>query len=276
MKHLVRTLWVVALSLAACSSGGGGKPASGTLPLTALNAEAAVISILEGAPELEGIGEGLFTLFDELDLSEEGVFECPNDGTYGLELHGNPPTAGTITFTDCVFDFGDGPTTLNGTLTFRLASADTVAFTLDLRAVDSQGTTDILGDMSVELGSAGSSTLVMIVRGKSLQISEDGFSYALEDFRLEERVNVSNGDWTATMRGYMREDSFGGTIYFATTTPLAGSGDDHPESGVLILRGAGGSRIRITLSGENILIELDADGDGVYEDSETTTWSELD
>jgi hypothetical protein len=52
--------------------------------------------------------------------------------------------------------------------------------------------------------------------------------------------------------------------------------DSYPHSGQMVLTGANGSKVRITAqSNTQVLIELDADGNGIYETATNRAWSSL-
>lgn len=275
MRTIFRTLCATLLSLAACSSGGGGTP-SGTLLINQVTAEPVVEAFLGRGNEIEEVSTGLVMLLDELDLSQEGTFDCPEGGTHTVDLFGNPPTGARITFDDCEVDVGGTIVTLNGTLEFRIVDGDTVAFTVDLEIDDGGSIGEIVGDMTIRVKFGAGSTVVTTLSGSSITMTEEGEGFTIADYRIVDTTDMGTGDYSETMRGYLRSTTFVGSVYFQTLEPLEGPGDDHPEAGVLILRGANGSRLRITLLGEDILLELDADGDGTYEDDETITWNDLD
>jgi len=263
------------LSLAACGSSGGGPP-SGTLPLIGKAADAAAAAVLYSGEAISGIADGAVEIIDRLDQSEEGTFNCPEGGTYTIDLNGNPPTGGTMTLNGCKVDFDGDLATLNGTIDFRFVDNDTMALVFDMTATEDGDTTAIEGDMTVRWRFGGGATAVQTVWGDELSLSEDGFTLTFEKYRFEETTDLNTDDWTATMRGYLRTNEVAGSVYFETLERLAGPEDDHPTAGVVIVRGLAGTRVRITLMGEDILLEYDEDGDGTYEDDETITWDDLD
>ena len=275
MRTIFRTLCAMLLSIAACGGGGGGTP-SGTLLINELTAVPVVEAFLGRGNEIEEVSSGLVMLLDELDLSQEGTFDCPEGGTHTIDLFGNPPTGARITFDDCEIAVDETVVTLNGTLEFRVVDGDTVAFTVDLEIDDDGSIGEIVGDMTIRVKFGAGSTVVTTLSGNSLTMTEKGEGFTIADYRIVDTTDMGTGDYSETMRGYLRSTTFVGSVYFQTLEPIEGPDDDHPEAGVLILRGANGSRLRITLMGEDILLELDADGDGVYEDDETITWDDLD
>jgi len=62
-----------------------------------------------------------------------------------------------------------------------------------------------------------------------------------------------------------------------TVIPFASSSaEDYPSVGRMVLSAALGGKVRLTaVSAANVLVELDANGDGAYEVSTTLPWSEL-
>lgn len=83
--------------------------------------------------------------------------------------------------------------------------------------------------------------------------------------------------FTLDSRGAIGDSTIGGVVTFETTTPFGGSTqDDFPSRGVLVVTGAGGARVTITvLDNTSIRIEVDTNGDGAIDDSRTMQWSAL-
>jgi hypothetical protein len=269
-----------ALVLTACGGGGDGAtgPGAGTLPLTAQNAEDAVTLVLGGGGEIGEINEGIDMLAAALGLDDEefepGTFPCPSgNGTFTVAVAGNSVT---VTFNNCVFDFGEGDETLNGSLAAILVNDSKTALTIDLTLSAGTETLTIKGDMTVELLDAGGSSIRTIISGTSLAVTENGTTESLQNYRFDETVDLSTGDYSATVSGTATQTTLGGSVVFDTPTPLTGSGSEHPTAGVMMLRGSNGSVVRVTLMGEDVLFEIDANGDGTYDTSFTRTWSELD
>jgi hypothetical protein len=62
----------------------------------------------------------------------------------------------------------------------------------------------------------------------------------------------------------------------ATTVPLVRTAPSYPHQGSLTATGANNSKVRLTaLNSTTVQIEVDANGDGTYEHTSTTTWSAL-
>nr|WP_315201998.1 hypothetical protein [uncultured Albidiferax sp.] len=78
--------------------------------------------------------------------------------------------------------------------------------------------------------------------------------------------------------GTLSSNSFNAqTVVLSTATPFVRTNlQNFPASGQVVLTGADGSRVRITAQNvSTVQIELDADGNGVYELSTTRAWSSL-
>ena len=178
MRTIFWTLCAMLLSLAACGGGGGGTP-SGTLPLNQLTAEPVVSAFLGRGNEIEEVSTGLVELLDELDLSEEGTFDCPEGGTYTIDLFGNPPTGAEVLFDDCEVDVGGTVVTLNGSLEFRIVDADTIVFTVDLEIDDGDSIGEIAGDMTIRVRFSSGSVVVTTLSGRSITMTEEGEGFTI-------------------------------------------------------------------------------------------------
>lgn len=67
------------------------------------------------------------------------------------------------------------------------------------------------------------------------------------------------------------------TLSFDTSSPfVVRSADSYPSSGMMRVRGATNAQLRLTvLSNSQVRQELDADGDGAFEESKTVSWAAL-
>jgi len=102
---------------------------------------------------------------------------------------------------------------------------------------------------------------------------------------------LSNFTLMATFNGATETDDvtfnyastrIGGSVNVSTVTPcVTDATRNFPNTGALSFAGAGGSRIQVTINGDETLatpqlkIELDADGDGAFETSLDRNWANL-
>lgn len=80
------------------------------------------------------------------------------------------------------------------------------------------------------------------------------------------------------MNGTLSSSALGGnSVALVTLQAFARNGSDaYPASGQATATGASGAKVLITvIDGATLRIELDADGDGLYEEGTTRSWSEL-
>lgn len=272
MKRPMLLLAGLLFWLPACGGGGGGGLPAATLPITTHNALAVAQSVLGGGTGLEDISSGVEEILNQLALDQDGTFPCPIDGTYTVN---SGTTSGSIQFNDCVFDFNGQETTFNGSLSVRQVNQSTIAITFNL-VVDSPGdTTSITGGMNVQIRTVGVDTIETIISGSKLTVTSNGESVSLENYRLAETANLATGAYSVTQRGTIRDNVLGGTVNFSTPTPITGIGNAEPTAGVIRIDGANGSIITATISGPDVFVEVDEDGDGTPEDSFTTTWAAL-
>lgn len=105
-------------------------------------------------------------------------------------------------------------------------------------------------------------------------------SMTLADTRLSVRTDSLNGvartttTYASTLTSSLFESK---QVTISTPLALVTTGRDvYPSSGQLLVRGDGGSTLRITaLNATQVRLEADAGGDGTYETSVIKTWAEL-
>lgn len=92
-------------------------------------------------------------------------------------------------------------------------------------------------------------------------------------------LNESNsGNDQLTFAATLAMPSFANQFVVLTTTSpwLMRNGATYPYAGQMLIAGEAGSKIRISaVSSSNVRLELDATGDGAYEESKVVTWSSL-
>ena len=88
--------------------------------------------------------------------------------------------------------------------------------------------------------------------------------------------NVESGRDTLTVNGTLDSTAAGGRVTVSTPTPFTTYGEDpYPRAGVLHVQGDG-SALRLTaLSSASVQIDLDANGDNLFEATRTEAWDWL-
>lgn len=87
----------------------------------------------------------------------------------------------------------------------------------------------------------------------------------------------ANGDYTVVCSGMVDSTRLGGMATWQTGAPgLSGAAGQWPSLGSLFLTGASGSNVLITALGPILVrIDVDADGDAVFESSFVRSWNSL-
>jgi hypothetical protein len=152
-------------------------------------------------------------------------------------------------------------------------------------ATDATGSVTTNASMGASMSSTGpGATAFSITTSNYTTVSSRAdvtYTRSLTDFTATQTT-------TPTQTGYTISKLAGGTlsssglnsrsVVFATLAPFVRSDSQNfPGSGQATATGAGGSKIRLTAQndGSTVLVELDADGNGAYEASQTKSWTEL-
>ena len=138
------------------------------------------------------------------------------------------------------------------------------------------------GDMRLVLTEDGIGNFGATFSGNSLTINEGGETVTLSTYNYVLTGNDSSGGYTVDIAGTIDSTILGGSVTFTTVQPFTGNdfnGTGDSTQGVLLMTSNfDGSQARLTAQpdGVNVMIEVDADGDGVFEETVMTTWDDLD
>ena len=212
---------------------------------------------IDGATDLGPGGTGTMTMVSEID-----------DVT-GL---------GSVTMT--ANNFGVAPDLTNGTMTITVSAVDaannptsmSITFT-DFSTTDATGTSRMGGSISLaRVGNTETLTMDFVA------VASTGESFKMQNFKLVSTYDTFNALLSDSISGRLY-DSVSGYIDITTTNPLLYSpaGSFYPSSGgPMIITGANNAKIRMTpVNATDVTIEVDADGDGIYESTQTVAQSSL-
>jgi hypothetical protein len=138
------------------------------------------------------------------------------------------------------------------------------------------------GDISVLLSQTTVAGVFTIeISGVSLMNEAEGTVETLTNYLFVIADNDSSGDFSFDLKGTIDSTLIDDPVSFDSTTTFEGNVNisDKPTSGVLLITTSiDNSKARLTAQadGANVLIEVDADGDDIYETSYTRLWSKLD
>lgn len=302
----------VAGALAACSGSSG--PASGTAPITAANAEAIASDVYTASSGIMELGEGAATIgststpgarprFDLRTFLEDRVIDVlPNDVRNALVeevtscgggsmtmVWNDADNSGTTTsgdsFSMTLVDCDDSGDTISGAIILEnlTLSGDPVSgnFVVSMRmTVDSLTITSGLETSTLD----GEVTALLSVVGDQLTFMfrlnatfSGGDVSLFAGTSIDSTVNTATGDFTYVANGGLDVSPLG-SVYYRTAVPFTGNGAaDYPSAGSLLIRGGGGSSVRLTaLDATQAQLDVDEDGDGTYETEIVTTWVDLD
>jgi hypothetical protein len=185
--------------------------------------------------------------------------------------------------------------TMTGRLAMTVSSASgvfgstnfTVGLTMTMSAfsvTSSAGSSVGDGTLSMVMSASPNGTVDLSLNTARLSLSATagGLSSTetLSDAHFSAHAEVVGTQVRTTLQvdGTLASTAFDGKqVRFSTPVPWLALGNDRfPSSGQLLIRGDAGSQARLTiLNNAQVRIELDANGDGVYETSVVKAWTEL-
>jgi hypothetical protein len=223
------------------------------------------------------------------------TYSCDNGGTYtisgdisSLEV----PSVGdslTYTFYNCEI-LG---LVMNGTMGFTITelSGDLSLLPPYTAALDafmnnfSMNNGNVVvtgdGDMSMKLSEDTSGNEALLISGTSYTQSVNGVYETLSNYLYDIRMNNISGDFSLDLSGTYDSDEIGGSVSYVTLNIFSGNdfvANGNPTEGVLHLTtNIDSSQALVTAlsDGVNVQIDVDHDGDGLYETTIMTTWTAL-
>lgn len=130
-------------------------------------------------------------------------------------------------------------------------------------------TDDGLGLVSQDFSGA---TFTSVVNGATLTLSNYGFVRS---------INIVSGDISFDLNGTVSSARIGGAAMFDSTTPFTSNvnvANENPTQGVMrisTLKDASNALVTALADGISVQIDVDEDGDGIYEVNSLTTWADI-
>jgi len=204
-----------------------------------------------------------------------------------VDVASNGPNSVTETFAACS---PAADVTIDGTITIDNVSVDPgVSFNgsaaLDL-VIKQTGFPDVsvTGSNVSLLETINVNVVAFTLSGPELLIATTGNTERLGNFNLTSSFDTNAGTETDDISFGYASTKLGGAVNVSTDTPFVtdlSMNRQFPHTGVLSLSGTGGSKIRVTINGDETLatpqlkIEVDADGNGTFETSVDKNWADL-
>jgi hypothetical protein len=269
------------------NGGGGGGVDPGTV-ITQDNIE----DISHLVFDLSYLGGGALIAVD--DFFDTTTHECVDGGTVTTSGSISDPLAVddtiTLTFTSC----NENGEITNGGMTMTISAVtpifdwtapftlriDTEFTNLSVTDTDLDLTSAINGDISILLSETLEGDITIEISGISLMTEAEGTVETLWDYQFVIANNYNSNEFSFDLKGTIESTLIGGFVSFDSTTAFEGDYDisDNPTSGVLLITSIDdNSKARLTAQadGVDVLIEVDANGDDIYETSYMRLWSEL-
>jgi hypothetical protein len=175
---------------------------------------------------------------------------------------------------------------LSGDLATNFYNATLKLIYSNLQAATSAGSVSANGDLTLAASASGVNVRSQSVAASSLVSSatfgSTTYNRTLKDFSttlaMVPNGAVSTFKTTSTVKGTISSSAFGGkSVTVATVTPFVRlSTDAYPSIGQATLTGFTTARTRLTVQNAvSVLIELDANADGIYEASTVKAWSAI-
>jgi hypothetical protein len=220
-----------------------------------------------------------------------GSTPCSVDGT--VTVSGNIANPLTITVGDTISivfamcDDGDGQvldgamditiTAFNGSLdTYLFEMGMTVSIaSLSMDDGGMNGPAEVDGSFNLLIDTYSNPVTKTIVSGELLSMVAGTRSVTLKDFVSDGQLDEGAFTITVDASGKVESDRFDGQATYITEVPFVASIDSNPYVGEMLITGAGGSSIRVTvLDVETVRLEMDYNGDGAVDETSDVTWEE--
>ncbi len=274
---------VLMAGLVACGGDGGASSSPASTPTAPVGITSANAASVTGASFRNNQSPADLTanIAQILAAATAGTTDCAAGGSYTLTLTGI--SSATITLSQCQ-QVANGPIfdgTVSLTNVIRNGNVTSGTVSLDVTiARTGAPTARIVGSYAFTVTTTGQTT-AMELTGSSMTITVGTNNYVFTSFSFSS--SLASGVYTNSVNFTLSSTVLGGSVTFTTTTPfLRNAANVYPHAGVAHIVGAGGSNLRVTVlgnetlaGGQQVRIEVDADGDSVYETILTTSWAAL-
>ncbi len=212
------------------------------------------------------------------------TFPCAVSGSVTADISADG-TAGTFTFNACSDIAGE---TLSGSASATGVSFDGSRFRGNFRidvtfTVTGFAPLRMVGDFSIDETCNTSNDCTSSFTGTSLGAQQGNETWFITNFAINEALVYSTQNLTVTFNYTVSSTALNGSVAVTTSTPVQmQTSARHPYAGVVVATGTNSSKARLTVIGSDptapgqVQIEVDADGNGVYESSTLYSWSTLD
>lgn len=231
--------------------------------------------------EIERLTRGLQTMPAAPVAAQVMSSACTVSGTVTFDQQ---PDSATETFSACSEVAGssvDGTITISSmNLNPGVSFSGSAGLNLTFKQTGFDDVVITGSGMSV-LETVNVSVNTVTLSGSQLSVTSGTVSERLGNFTFQATIDQTTETDMITLN--YSNNQIGGSINVATVTPcVTNLSANFPNTGVLSLAGAGGSKIRVTVNGDEtfttssqVTIDLDANGDGTFETTLNKNWADL-
>jgi hypothetical protein len=264
------------------------------------------VDTADGAPTMQAIAEAARFASQTFSASTlpRGVVvsetdPCTLGGT--LSISGNVASSAgfstgdsfTLTMTSCTLKVGTSTAVMNGSMTMTVAAGSLTGIpfhvVLAVAATNLSVTTGGVsvvsnGDTRLDWTANSATSQTLIASGSSMSSREtiSGATHTTTMRNFSQTLVINGSTDTSTLSGTVETDSSklgAGTVSYTISTPTPVSWNTTtrtPTTGVIKVVGANNTQVLVTINADSsVSIQLDANGDGVYEKTITSTTAEL-
>jgi len=212
---------------------------------------------------------------------------CAVSGNFTADISADR-TSGTFTFNACSDVAGEtisGSASATGVSVAPDGSSFSGNFSIDITFTETGfAPTRIVGTFSIgETCNTSTHDCTSNFTGTSLGAQQGSETWFITNFTIAEALVSSTQNLTVTFNYIVSSTALNGSVIVVTSTPFQGlRSARHPSTGVAVAAGKNNSKLRVTVLGSDptapgqVQIEVDADGNGVYESTTLYSWSTLD
>ncbi len=158
-------------------------------------------------------------------------------------------------------------------------NADITVTLNNLTISDNSGKLSLSGDFTITISTVNSIFFSGTIAGNSLAINENGVSEILSAYNLSftsDEASLGTA-YTIDANGTVASTALDGSVQFQTLTTFEGVDPDYPQRGVMRITGVRNSSVTLTaIDSTDVQLAVDADGDGVSDQTITTQWALID